>query len=30
MRLGMLVLLVTFLYKAFHWKNTSRRNKQNI
>ena len=27
---GMLVLLVPFLYKAFHWKEYERENKQYI
>ena len=28
--LGLLLLLVTFLYKAFHWKEYERENKQYI
>ena len=27
---GMLLLLIPFLYKAFHWKEYERDNKQNI
>lgn len=27
---GLLVLLVPFLYKAFHWKEYERENKRNI
>lgn len=27
---GMLLWLVTFLYKAFHWNEYERENKQNI
>lgn len=27
---GLLLLLVPFLYKAFHWKEYERENKQNI
>ena len=27
---GMLVLLLPYLYKAFHWKEYARDNKQNI
>lgn len=28
--LGLLLLLVTFLYKAFHWKEYERENRQYI
>ena len=28
--MGMLLWLVTFLYKAFHWKEYERENRQNI
>ena len=28
--LGLLLLLVIFLYKAFHWREYERENKQNI
>lgn len=27
---GLLLWLVTFLYKAFHWKEYERENRQNI
>ena len=27
---GLLLWLITFLYKAFHWKEYERENKQNI
>lgn len=27
---GMLLWLVSFLYKAFHWKEYERENKQNV
>lgn len=27
---GLLLWLVTFLYRAFHWKEYERENKQNI
>ena len=27
---GMLVLLIPYLYKAFHWSEYARENKQNI
>lgn len=27
---GMLLWLISFLYKAFHWKEYERENKQNI
>ncbi|MBQ9215702.1 MAG: hypothetical protein IJ159_02975 [Prevotella sp.] len=27
---GMILLLVSYLYKAFHWKEYERENKQNI
>mgnify|MGYP006988922054 CR=1 FL=1 len=27
---GLLILLIPFLYKAFHWKEYERENKQNI
>ena len=27
---GMLLLLIPFIYKAFHWKEYERENKQNI
>ena len=28
--IGLLCWLITFLYKAFHWKEYERENKQNI
>jgi len=28
--MGLLLWLVTFLYRAFHWKEYERQNKQNI
>ena len=28
--IGMLLWLVTFLYRAFHWKEYERENKQNV
>ena len=28
--IGMLLWLVSFLYKAFHWKEYERENRQNI
>ena len=28
--MGLLLWLVTFLYKAFHWNEYARENKQNI
>lgn len=28
--LGLLLMLITFLYKAFHWKEYERENKQYI
>ena len=28
--LGMLLWLITFLYKAFHWNEYARENRQNI
>ena len=28
--IGMLLLLISFLYKAFHWKEYERENKQYI
>ena len=27
---GLLLMLISFLYKAFHWKEYERDNKQNI
>lgn len=28
--IGMLLWLVTFLYKAFHWSDYEKQNKQNV
>ena len=28
--IGLILMLVSFLYKAFHWKEYERDNKQNI
>ena len=28
--IGLLLMLISFLYKAFHWKEYERDNKQNI